>query len=710
MNRSKSTSIGFISRKKKPFRIGIVEWFRIGEEQRVKNILSDLKTLGITNMRTGFSWTEWSTKEGQEWYNWLIPQLAMKVNILPCFTYTPPQLGIETKVSSPPRNPKDYTAFIEDVMKCFGQYFQWVELWNEPNNLNDWDWRLDPSWEVFSEMIKYASQWLKSKEYRTVLGGMSPIDPNWIELLCNRKTLDNIDAVGIHGFPGTWEFDWSEWPVAVSKVREALNRHNINPEIWITASGYSTWRHDEFRQLKNFAKFLEAPVQRAYWYSAQDLHPDLPFQEVFHGDERHYHFGLKYADGRPKILFRVWAKEGLQGVLNMAKFGGINSENSSESPKAKLISVKKNNSSDHQRQIIRHSIQIIEKPVLITGGAGFIGTNLAHRLLSSGKSVIIFDNLSRPGVEENLQWLLDNYGDHVQVKVADIRNPYTVKEAVQQSGRIYHLAAQVAVTTSLDSPVNDFEINVQGTINVLEAVRSIKEPIPLLLTSTNKVYGELPDMQMAKNSSRYEPVDFFLRHNGISEKRSLDFHSPYGCSKGAADQYVIDYARIYDMPNLVFRMSCIYGPHQFGTEDQGWVAFFLIKALQNEPITIFGDGYQVRDILFVEDLVEALISAHENISFTRGNAFNIGGGPQNTVSLLEVLEVIEELIGRGLNVSFAPWRQGDQKYYVSDTSKFNMMTAWSPKTSALDGIEKLYRWLLKSRRQSALSDKVRLRG
>jgi CDP-paratose 2-epimerase len=231
MNRSKSTSIGFISRKKKPFRIGIVEWFRIGEEQRVKDILADLKTLGITNMRTGFSWTEWSTKEGQEWYNWLIPQLAMKVNILPCFTYTPPQLGIETKVSSPPRNPKDYTVFIEDVMKRFGQYFQWVELWNEPNNLNDWDWRLDPTWEVFSEMIKHASQWLKSREYRTVLGGMSPIDPNWIELLCNRKALDNIDAVGIHGFPGTWEFDWSEWPVAVSKVREVLNRHNMNPEI-----------------------------------------------------------------------------------------------------------------------------------------------------------------------------------------------------------------------------------------------------------------------------------------------------------------------------------------------------------------------------------------------------------------------------------------------------------------------------------------------
>ncbi|MGE5403133.1 MAG: GDP-mannose 4,6-dehydratase [Ignavibacteriales bacterium] len=691
----KKLKIDYLPKRKRAL-TGIVEWFRIGEMQRVEDILADLKALGIKEIRTGFSWAEWYTREGEEWYKWLIPRLSQDVNILPCFTYTPPGLGLEPKVSSPPRNPKDYLVFLESVFRHFSGYFEWAELWNEPNNIYDWDWRLDPNWEIFSEMIGTAARWLKKNNVKTVLGGMSPIDPNWIDLLCQRNVMENFDAVGMHGFPGTWEFDWSEWPDAVGKVREALARHDSNPEIWITAAGYSTWRHDEYRQLRNFAKFMEAPVQRAYWHSAQDIHPDLPYLEVFHGDERHYHFGLKYADGRPKLLYRVWAQEGLSGIKTMARFGTLMHLSLKE--KTKVIDVKGNKheaASGHRKMNYADN-----RPVLITGGAGFIGTNLAHRLLSSGKPVIIFDNLSRPGVEENLQWLIDTHSELLQVKVADTRDPYAVREAVQQAGSVYHFAAQVAVTTSLDNPVNDFEVNLRGTLNILEALRSLKNPIPLLFTSTNKVYGKLSDVAMVKNGMRYEPANEHIRLHGIGEGRHLDFHSPYGCSKGSADQYVIDYARIYNLPNVVFRMSCIYGPHQFGTEDQGWVAFFLLKALRGEPITIYGDGLQVRDILYAEDLITGMIRAHEKIEITRGNAYNIGGGPENTISLLELLAFISELHGESPGINFSAWRQGDQRYYVSDTSSYRDATGWYPKVNAREGVEKLYHWLLKNRKTS----------
>ena len=235
--------------------------------------------------------------------------------------------------------------------------------------------------------------------------------------------------------------------------------------------------------------------------------------------------------------------------------------------------------------------------VLITGGAGFIGTNLADRLLSAGQRVLIFDNLSRAGVRTNLHWLQTQYPDNVEVQVADIRDADAVSHAVERADAIYHFAAQVAVTTSLDDPVQDFEINTRGTLNVLEAMRRRRRAPPLVVTSTNKVYGALEDVELTRHAQRYVPVSADLRSRGISESRSLDFHSPYGCSKGAADQYVLDYVRSYGLPALVFRMSCIYGPHQFGNEDQGWVAHFLLRARERQPIAIFGDGCQVRDVL-----------------------------------------------------------------------------------------------------------------
>ena len=334
-----------------------------------------------------------------------------------------------------------------------------------------------------------------------------------------------------------------------------------------------------------------------------------------------------------------------------------------------------------------------ERPALITGGSGFIGSNVAHALLASGRRVILFDNLSRPGVEQNWRWLQEQFGSAVELFDADVRDADAVRRGVAQASQVFHFAAQVAVTTSLTDPVEDFEINARGTLNVLEAIRAQNEPPSLLLTSTNKVYGELPDVALRVSNDRYEPEDADLRRRGIGESRPLDFHSPYGCSKGTADQYVIDYARTFGIPAVVFRMSCIYGPRQFGTEDQGWVAHFLIQALKGQPITLYGDGMQVRDVLFVEDLVRAMLLAQSKIDQLSGRAFNMGGGPDNTISLLNLLDLIESVHGARPETAFEGWRPGDQRYYVSDTTAFQKATGWYPRVDVLRGLERLYAWL-----------------
>jgi CDP-paratose 2-epimerase len=337
-------------------------------------------------------------------------------------------------------------------------------------------------------------------------------------------------------------------------------------------------------------------------------------------------------------------------------------------------------------------------PVLITGGAGFIGTNIAHRYLAAGVPVTIFDNLSRPGVEKNLRWLRAAHGALLRVEIADVRDASALRRAVAPARQVVHLAAQVAVTTSLADPAEDFQVNTQGTLNLLEALRAQDQPPPLLFTSTNKVYGCLAELPLTDGGRRYEPQDAAVRARGICEGRPLDFHSPYGCSKGAADQYVLDYTRSYGLAAAVFRMSCIYGPHQFGTEDQGWVAHFLIRALAGDTITLFGDGHQVRDILFVEDLVDAVEAAFRNMEVVSGHPFNIGGGPGSTTSLLELVEAIADLTGEPPALEFSQWRTGDQKYYVSDTSRFTALTGWRPRHGPGEGLRALHDWLVRAGR------------
>jgi CDP-paratose 2-epimerase len=337
------------------------------------------------------------------------------------------------------------------------------------------------------------------------------------------------------------------------------------------------------------------------------------------------------------------------------------------------------------------------QPALITGGAGFIGTNVAARLVESGRRVRVFDNLTRAGVHANLQWLRDTYGSRVDVMLGDVRDAAAIARAVDGVSEVYHFAAQVAVTSSLTDPLFDFSVNAGGTLNLLEVLRAMEHPPSLLFTSTNKVYGDLEDVELVPDGSRYVPADTDTRMCGISEQRSIDFHSPYGCSKGAADQYVLDYARTFGIPAVVFRMSCIYGPHQFGNEDQGWVAHFLIRVLEDVPITIYGDGLQVRDILYVDDLVDAMLLAQGAMDTLAGEAFNIGGGVERTTSLVELIDTIGALSGRRVACDFDAWREADQRYYVSDTRKFGEATGWSPRVSVADGVRALHDWLRASR-------------
>ena len=333
------------------------------------------------------------------------------------------------------------------------------------------------------------------------------------------------------------------------------------------------------------------------------------------------------------------------------------------------------------------------RPVLITGGCGFIGSNLADRLAMDGESVLILDNLARAGVRENAQWLKSRHRERVRITIGDIRDPIPVIDAVREARAVLHLAAQVAVTSSVERPLDDFEINARGTLNVLEALRLHNADAPLIFASTNKVYGRLiSDKQIERSGLRYIPRDRKMS-SGIAETAGLDFYSPYGCSKGTADQYVRDYSRVFGLRAAVLRMSCIYGPRQFGNEDQGWIAHFVMSALRREPLTIYGNGYQVRDALFVSDAVEAWIAVLRNIDIARGRIFNLGGGAGNSISLLELIELIERLTGYALERYFADWRPGDQPWYVTDISALSSTVAWRPKTSLEKGLAQLQEWL-----------------
>ncbi len=334
----------------------------------------------------------------------------------------------------------------------------------------------------------------------------------------------------------------------------------------------------------------------------------------------------------------------------------------------------------------------MKKHFLVTGGAGFIGSNYVDRLLRRGERVTIFDNLSRAGARLNLEWLRASHGERsFSLVAADLADFPALEEASRAADVIVHLAGQVAVTNSVLDPRKDFHDNALGTFNVLEAARLSGHRPTILYASTNKVYGGMEDVAVCENPASYAYVG--LPH-GVPETHPLDFHSPYGCSKGAGDQYVRDYHRMYDLPTVVLRQSCIYGPRQFGIEDQGWVAWFVIAAVLGKPITIFGDGKQVRDVLFVEDLLDAYDAAIANVDVAAGQVYNIGGGPQNTLSVwAEFGPLLENLLGQEIPIERGDWRPGDQRVFVSDIRKAERELHWHPKVNVAEGVRQLFAWV-----------------
>ncbi|GAB4482823.1 MAG: GDP-mannose 4,6-dehydratase [Anaerolineales bacterium] len=332
----------------------------------------------------------------------------------------------------------------------------------------------------------------------------------------------------------------------------------------------------------------------------------------------------------------------------------------------------------------------------ITGGAGFIGSNFVHRLLERGEKVTIYDNLSRAGAPRNLKWLQQTHGEKAfNLVIGDVRDAGLLAVSAREADVIVHLAGQVAVTTSVVNPREDFEINALGTFNVLEAARLNQRQPVFLYSSTNKVYGGMEDVEVIERPTRWEYKDLPF---GAAESQPLDFHSPYGCSKGTGDQYVRDYHRIYGLKSVVLRQSCIYGPRQFGVEDQGWVAWFVIAAVTGRPLSIYGDGKQVRDLLHVYDLLDAYDLAIANIERVRGQVFNVGGGAQNTISVwTEFAPLLEKLVGHALPVSRGDWRPGDQKVFVADIRKAEKVLGWRPKFSVESGVRQLFDWVSANR-------------
>jgi CDP-paratose 2-epimerase len=603
--------------------VGAVQYFHIHDRQTVERVLAGLEQLPIRHLRTAISWCDWMSEGGEDWYAWLLPQLLERFEVLPCFLYTPPELGILPKTSSPPREPERYGEFVEMVLRRYDGRFQHVELWNEPNNYIEWDWTIDPEWTIFAEMIGGAAERASKLGVKPVLGGMSPFDPNWLDLMFKRGALEHVDVIGVHGFPGTWEAVWEGWGTHIDRVQEVCDRHGSPARIWVTECGFSTWAHDEFRQLTTLVELAEAPADRVYWYSVQDLAPERETLDGFHADERAYHFGLQRTSGEPKLIARVLAAGGLRAVREMVEFA---------TPAASDATVR----------------------TLVTGGAGFVGTHLVERLASEGRAVTVLDNLSRPGSERRLRDLKRRFGDLVRAEVGDVRDVFALRRCLHACDAVFHLAATIPTDAPLAVPA-DLDVNLRATVTLLEEVRRLDDPPPLVFASSSVVYSPA---------------------------------GPFACAKQAADAYVLDYAQTFGLRTCSLRFGAIYGPHQSGDEEQGWLGAIPAAAARGEPVVVFGDGRDVRDLLYVDDAVEALIRAP-----SVDGAFDVGGGEQHAARIAQLVEVVERLGPGRPRLERLPWPQAEPSRYVSDNSAFMAATAWEPVVPIEDGFARVQAWV-----------------
>lgn len=657
--------------------LGVLEWFRVGEHERVEQVLDWLAQLDVRRLRTGVSWADAHSPGGFDWYAWLLPKLARQLEVLPCFHYTPPSLGLARRSNAPPKDPEAFAQFLDAAIDAWGDHFEWVELWNEPANLSEWDWTLDHQWDLFCHMIGSAGYWAQQRGKKTLLGGLQTYDPNFVEMLSERGVLGVMNAIGLHGFPGTWSINWPGWPDLLARARATLDALGQDLPIWVTETGYSTVRYDEHAQLPVFVEALEAPVERVYWYGLQDLHPSEAAHSGFHLDEREYHFGAVRADGTPKLLFRLWRDFGAEGVRDTVH----------RLEQARRRSAKRRSG---------------PAPVLITGGAGFIGSRLAARLARAGQPVRVLDNLSRRGSEANLARLAADHGEQVDGWVGDVRDP-TTAAAVDGVRAIVHLVTDGSVATSRWWPARDFSIHAEGTLQLLEAVRHRPWRTPLIHASTSRVYGPMTERLLRRDELRWVPV---AGSEAIDEDQPLDPHTPLACSQQAAEAMVRDHARSLGMITVVLRFGTVYGPHQDLEGDDAWLTRAMMQARTGQAVEVPGDGRAVRDVLSVEDAVEALLAAlravEEEPDSISGRAFNIGGGPERTVSWLELLDWLTERHGHRPKVREVAWPAHEPRHYVSDIRRFRRATGWGPRQSLADGLAALDDGLKRSRQTDAV--------
>ncbi|MFW6235553.1 MAG: NAD-dependent epimerase/dehydratase family protein [Desulfovibrionales bacterium] len=630
---------------------GISERFRPGKEKSLQQTVRELKSIGVRRLRPVIEYDQRHAHSNRIWLDRLLPYLAQSFQIMPSFHPAPDMADQGVPMRS-------FVEFVSSLVESFPDLFPWLEICLPHEAFITGDGK---NAEEMENVLCRGVKRLQKQDKQVVLGSV-PVD-DWAVLDRMKELFPHFNGIGIRAFPPIAGFSWNNWGRTVETLRPHLEKNGSTQALWVTETGYPTIDHDAFNQIHALLSLLDSPLERVYWSSFRD-DDSGSFKNGILAKT-----GFLNRDGSPKLLMRLLQKEGVTGLKEIRSI----SANGKIPARAGMTA-------------------------LVTGGAGFIGTNLSDRLAGEGKNVIVFDSLNRPGVEENLRWLKRKHGSLITPVIGDIRNRRALGRVIRLVDEVYHFAAQVAVTTSVAEPDVDFEVNTRGTLNLLEELRALKNPPPMIYTSTNKVYGRLEHIVLEEKDTRYVPVDPALRLSGISEHQPLDFYSPYGCSKGAADQYVLDYSRIYGLPTIVLRMSCIYGPHQFGTEDQGWVAHFLIRAIQREPLTIYGNGKQVRDILYVEDLVDALLQARKRIGSIKGQAFNIGGGPANSVSLLELLDSMEQMGLDPAEVRFdRNFRPGDQAYFVADTSSFRRATGWTPRVSHHQGVPILAAWLREHR-------------